>query len=597
MTLILNFSSTAFALTLLFNFCLGFPNPGLSKPTLTKTPNSILLSNAEKIAKIDELVKYFRVINQIPGFGLTVVQNYNDTARQDLVMAEGYGLRDRELQLEANNKTLFSIGSNLKGFSATLFIKFLHEKFESLGESVMDTPIIKLAPEFGFVLSDRFRTESVTFRDILAMRVCVMASGGFNEVFGSSPDKNDFFYRLRYYPQSCSFRNDFAYSNALYGIAGEIIAHMSNSTVEEVVTNYLRELGMNDSTFFDNDGRYETLPNIAKAYYKRQFDIRPFDNKMLRKVSGVLTAGALLTTPEDMVRYLNLHLNKGRIGDRQIISEKIMPWLYKNSNPMSTGNQLLGKKKDGDLVEGYYGYAFGYMLGLHDGYATVTHGGFYPPYNSRMTLIPELNIGIFTVSNGPGPTGMETGFTQEKLHARIYDILRGSQKPDMEMEDVDTEVSKDVLVAEVRNSMPWIGQDQEASFYIQSKKSPEVQLSEPEIIGLFGNADTGDIIIESDTNEGLQLHFGPFATGRLERQNDTNSWTVQWTSTIMQQFYIYGELVVFDFNVHFPNENELSFELGTNLDDKSFFLNFKRNATVDTFPVIPWDEDSCGPTL
>jgi hypothetical protein len=232
------------------------------------------------------------------------------------------------------------------------------------------------------------------------------------------------------------------------------------------------------------------------------------------------------------------------------------------------------------------------MLGLHDGYATVTHGGFYPPYNSRMTLIPELNIGIFTVSNGPGPTGMETGFTQERLHARIYDILRGS--PKSEIEDLDTEVSKEALMTEVKNNMPWIGQNQETRYI--PKNSLEVKLSEPEIVGLFGNADTGDIVIESDTTEGLQLHFGPFATGRLERQNDTNSWTVQWTSTIMQQFYIYGELVAFDFSVHFPNENELSFELGTNLDDTSFFLNFKRNATVDTFPVIPWDKDSCGPT-
>lgn len=57
-----------------------------------------------------------------------------------------------------------------------LVVKVLHEKFPELGEAALDTPIRTLMPELNFTLSDRYRSEHVTFRDLLVHQVCIYPS-------------------------------------------------------------------------------------------------------------------------------------------------------------------------------------------------------------------------------------------------------------------------------------------------------------------------------------------------------------------------------------------------------------------------------------
>ena len=87
------------------------------------------------------------------------------------------------------NQTLFSIGSITKSVTGLLVVKVLSEKFPQLGESVLDTPIIQLAPNLNFTFSDRFRSEFTTFRDLLSHRTCLTNSGidillGMNDLAG-----------------------------------------------------------------------------------------------------------------------------------------------------------------------------------------------------------------------------------------------------------------------------------------------------------------------------------------------------------------------------------------------------------------------------
>lgn len=57
------------------------------------------------------------------------------------------------------------------------------------------------------------------------------------------------------------------------------------------------------------------------------------------------------------------------------------------------------------------------------GWMSLSHGGYLTPFNSQMSLFPALNLGIFTVTNGPGR--LLPNVTHAKLHHDIFDIIQG----------------------------------------------------------------------------------------------------------------------------------------------------------------------------
>lgn len=117
--------------------------------------------------RIDSLVNNLMETEHVPAFGLSIVKKNGD-----LLYSAGYGLRDPEKNLNADADTIFGIGSVTKSFTAIVVVKYLSETFTSFGESVLDVPIQILAPDYNFILGDKYRSEKVTFRDLLAHRVC-----------------------------------------------------------------------------------------------------------------------------------------------------------------------------------------------------------------------------------------------------------------------------------------------------------------------------------------------------------------------------------------------------------------------------------------
>lgn len=127
-----------------------------------QTSASMHLS-ADKVAAIETLLQesLFKS-GQSPALAVAIVT-------KDAVLYEGAkGFKDLGLEVNphktnstekiksiADMNTRFAIASVTKGFTATLAVKLLSEKFPELGESVMDTPIGKLVPYYNFTLSDR----------------------------------------------------------------------------------------------------------------------------------------------------------------------------------------------------------------------------------------------------------------------------------------------------------------------------------------------------------------------------------------------------------------------------------------------------------
>jgi len=99
-----------------------------------------------------------------------------------------------------------------------------------------------------------------------------------------------------------------------------------------------------------------------------------------------------------MAKYIALHVNKGKIGDVQVISEAAISWVTKNCIQMDPGFS----SNPAELYYTNYGYSLSYWVAIIQGFQMINHGGYYPPYNSQITWLPALKVGVFTTSSGPG---------------------------------------------------------------------------------------------------------------------------------------------------------------------------------------------------
>ncbi len=120
--------------------------------------HSILELSQNKISALETLLESCLFKNgKSPALAVSIV------SKNSVLYEKAKGYTDLKLlennnnidEIEADKETEFPIASVTKGFTATLAVKVLSEKFPDLEESVLDMPIQKLVPSYKFILGDR----------------------------------------------------------------------------------------------------------------------------------------------------------------------------------------------------------------------------------------------------------------------------------------------------------------------------------------------------------------------------------------------------------------------------------------------------------
>lgn len=89
---------------------------------------------------------------------------------------------------------------------------------------------------------------------------------------------------------------------------------------------------MANTTYVDFDGVYETLPDMSQPYVIINGTLVEFDIFQVRKVHMGLGAGGVLSSANDMAKYMDFLISHGRIGDRQIVPEVNLFHVYGGEN-------------------------------------------------------------------------------------------------------------------------------------------------------------------------------------------------------------------------------------------------------------------------
>jgi CubicO group peptidase (beta-lactamase class C family) len=337
--------------------------------------------------QIDELAGRAMKAFGVPGMALAVVKDGR------LVYAKGYGVRSVASTGRVDTDTLFGIASVTKGFTSAALGILVDE-----GKLKWDDKVQDFIPEFE--MYDPYVTREFTIRDLLAHH-SGLASGAGELMQDPSPTTfttSDIIHSLRYFKPTSSFRTQFAYSNIMYIVAGELIARVSGMSWEEFISNRIFEPLQMDlsapSRHLIGENRNVIQPHaeINGAVHAVNRD----DDKVADP------AGGIFSTVDDMSRWVIMQMNDGKYGDglkKRLFSQAVHEemWTPQTIIPV-TGNSV---------YKTHFGaYGLGWFLIDAAGREEVFHTGGDTGMSSNVVMVPELRLGIIVLANEDNGIGV-----------------------------------------------------------------------------------------------------------------------------------------------------------------------------------------------
>lgn len=348
--------------------------------------NIILLTHQQKIKsqEIFDTIKYANIQheylksfikeNQLNGLSIACFTCDN------IIWKDFFG--ESTYRKRINDSTLFSIQSTSKNFTAMAVMFAVQDGLVDL-----DTPITKYLPDFKInSCFESFPEQKITLRMLLSHTAGFTheAPIGNNYDFTCS-SKQEHWSSIRDTWLKFPAGSGFSYSNLGFDLAAQIIECVSGIKYEQ----YLKEkiflpLGMkhttvDDSEFVTSNNKTEgTMLLLKKKHYK----------------IPLIGSGAVYSSLNDMVKYVQFQLHFGSVNGIQILERKYLEEMYKyNTNDYGLGTVIVGISK-------FCNY---YSINLKEQFDTyvLIHNGDGFGYGSAMTWFPEYNLGFVVLGNKP----------------------------------------------------------------------------------------------------------------------------------------------------------------------------------------------------
>jgi CubicO group peptidase (beta-lactamase class C family) len=349
------------------------------------------------IAAVDSMLRGLASLNFSPGFGVVIVR---DT---QIVYMKGFGYADAEARRPFDKSTVFYIGSATKAFTG-LAIAALDQRgvFDLDGSLKQYLPAIKLAPALN--------ADSITIRSLVTHTHGIGNDGPVVYRLAYSGEYNgdaDLIRLLEHHPAAREGRA-FNYGNIGYNVATLAMdAHTRRSWKETLQREVFAPLGLTNTTGF--------VSRVSRDRLAQPYRLSPegFVRRPYGKIdANMQSAGGLVTTLEDMGKWLEANIHDGRLNGRQVIPAAVFHEAQRNSAPFTRnvrGNTQVG-------------YALGWNVMLRGQDTLYVHGGGFPGFTTHMSFMPGRKVGVVTFANNS-----ELGPATDIAGMEIYRILLGGE--------------------------------------------------------------------------------------------------------------------------------------------------------------------------
>jgi uncharacterized protein YbbC (DUF1343 family)/CubicO group peptidase (beta-lactamase class C family) len=301
--------------------------------------------------------------------------------RAGIVFERAYGHRSIEPEKVAmTTDTVFDMASLTKPVATATSVMILVER----GQLRLQDKVARFFPEFA-----AHGKENVTIEQLLVHSAGLIPDNALDDYADGWTSAK---------PKICELKplaepgTQFKYSDVGFILLGKIIESASGKSVNEFAAEEIfQKLGMHDTGYLPAD----ELRSRAATTEKR-------DGEWLRgrvhdpraaKMGGVAGHAGLFSTAEDMARYAQMMLQRGRSGDAQILSAATVAEMIR---PRSVNGQ---RRALGWDCQSAYSRNRGEFMSKH----AFGHGGFT---GTAMWIDPGLDLFVIFLSTRLHPDGV-----------------------------------------------------------------------------------------------------------------------------------------------------------------------------------------------
>ncbi|MGY0798789.1 serine hydrolase [Lysobacter sp. A286] len=465
-------------------------------------------STAALPAQLQDFDAYIEDVRQqfdVPAMAVAIVKDGK------VVLERGYGLRQLDGTQPVDEHTMFAIASNTKAFTAASLSMLADD-----GKLEMDDRVIEHLPWFR--MSDAYVTAEMRIRDLLAHRSGLgLGAGDLLYWPGTDYSTEEVARRLKDVPLDASFRAQYAYDNILFGVAQLVVEAASGQTYKDFLqTRIFKPLGMDETRF--NSDYLKPGDSVATGYSKADFTTLVEAPKLSwGNVSG---AGGLYSSVHDLTKWVQVQLDQGVIAPAggagqddqepaRLFSEKRQQEMWSVLTPIRVREPSVPELAA--ATPNFMGYGEGWSLSDYRGEKLAWHTGGWPGYVSRITMVPEQELGIIVL------TSAEAGGAFQAVTMRALDAYLDAPKTDWTA----------AYIAAQGSSQDKAAKDWQAHLDARDAGSkPSLPLAD--YADTYRDPWYGDVVISQDDGK-LRIRFTHTAAlvGSLEPwQNDT--FVVRW---------------------------------------------------------------------
>ena len=337
--------------------------------------------------------KTMATIPDLPGIAIVVIKDDKP------IFLRAYGMADREAGIKADTDTLYYIASSTKSYTALVAAMLDKE-----GKIKLTDPVTKYTPGI------RFKSE---IPDKIAIRDLLTHTSGLRN--GPLQNRLAFTGQIEQseldhvFAEGTTFNagsfGTYNYTNLGYNIYGLALHYHLNRKWQDLLQERI----------FTPAGLEHTTAYVSKARAKNYKIAAPYvvdsdaanAGKMVRSQlektdENMQSAGGIFTSISDLGRWLNLNMNGGKLGGKQVVPAELI-------SQAQTGYTKSTRNEPPFSGDGEYG--LGWQLGTYHNQKVTYHHGGYPGYRSHVSFMPDKRVAVGVLVNN------------DALGGRIADIF------------------------------------------------------------------------------------------------------------------------------------------------------------------------------
>jgi CubicO group peptidase (beta-lactamase class C family) len=200
--------------------------------------------------------------------------------------------------------------------------------------------------------------------------------------------------RMAHLPLAASFRAKWAYSNMGYVAAANAVERVAGVPWERLVERKIFEpLAMARTTF----SREQTLGDPNHIEGSMFWNGRLMTTPMQTTTPMTNSTGGIVSTADDMAKWMLFQLDSGRAGGRQLVKAKS---IAETHEPRMVSQRPVPPP---EFTSSAYG--LGWFVESYRGERLIEHGGNHWGVNSAIGLFPDRKLGISVFVNEDSDLG------------------------------------------------------------------------------------------------------------------------------------------------------------------------------------------------